>query len=483
MSTNGETEHAARRAKAQAVALFRYTLIRDAADASIGPRQRGRMVAAIAAATHRGPFGEPVRVSRASVDRWIRAWRQGGFEALIPPARQVQPRTETAVLEMAVALKRENPARTAAQVVRILRQTTGSSPSERTLQRHFLRRELASGGLGGATPAVFGRFEADRPNELWSGDALHGPIVAGRKTYLFAFIDDHSRVFVGHRFGYAEDTVRLAAALRPALASRGIPESVYVDNGSAFVDSWLLRACAVMGTRLIHSTPGRPQGRGKIERAFRTVREQFLVEITGQAATDDEAATGGRHYVGDLDELNRLFTAWVETVYHRRVHTETGQTPIERFTAGPPTKFAGPGLLREAFLWSERRKVTKTATVSLHGNTYQVDPLLVGAHVDLLFDPFDMLAIEVRHDALPAGTAVPHNVGRHAHPKARPEIPELPPASTGIDYAAVLDAAYDATLAGAVLSYADIDTAHADAAATEPAGNCDAGQVIDMETS
>jgi putative transposase len=75
---------------------------------------------------------------------------------------------------------------------------------------------------------VFGRFEATRPNELWTGDALHGPVVAGRKTY-FAFIDDHSRAMVGHRFGFAEDTVRLAAALRPALACRGVPESVYVD--------------------------------------------------------------------------------------------------------------------------------------------------------------------------------------------------------------------------------------------------------------
>ena len=239
------------------------------------------------------------------------------------------------------------------------------------------------------------------------------------------------------------------------------------------MDSSLLRACAVMGIRLIHSTPGRPQGRGKIERVFRTVREQFLVEITGQdpGGGGESDPVGGRHYVGGLDELNRLFTAWVEQVYHRRVHTETGQTPIERFTAGPPTRFARPGLLREAFLWSQRRKVTKVATVSLHGNTYQVDPLLAGSHIDLLFDPFDMLTIEVRHDGLPAGTAVPFAVTRHAHPKARPESPPPPPPATGIDYAAALDTAHDAVLAGAVLSYADIDTTH-----TEPAAD-DAGQL------
>src|SRR5262249_29317721 len=145
---------------------------------------------------------------------------------------------------------------------------------------------------------------------------------AGRKTFLFAFIDDQSRALVGYRFGHAEDTVRLAAALRPALASRGVPQSIYVDNGSAFVDAWLLRACAKLGIKLIHSTPGRPQGRGKTERAFRTVRDHFPLEIPSQIAHR------GRHYVSDLATLNRLFAAWAEQVYHRTVHSETGQPPL-----------------------------------------------------------------------------------------------------------------------------------------------------------
>ena len=131
------------------------------------------------------------------------------------------------------------------------------------------------GPAAGEQAGVFGRFEAADPNELWCGDALHGPRVGDRKTYLFAFLDDHSRLAVGSRFGYAEDTVRLAAALKPALAARGVPAGIYVDNGSAFCDAWLLRACAKLGVRLVHSQPGRPQGRGKIERFFRTVREQF----------------------------------------------------------------------------------------------------------------------------------------------------------------------------------------------------------------
>jgi putative transposase len=87
------------------------------------------------------------------------------------------------VLELAAGLNREKPARTAAQVMRILRASCGWSPSVRTLQRHFERLELIT-RPDGRPPQAFGRFEASRPNELWPGDALHGPHIAGRKVYL-----------------------------------------------------------------------------------------------------------------------------------------------------------------------------------------------------------------------------------------------------------------------------------------------------------
>jgi putative transposase len=270
---------------------------------------------------------------------------------------------------------------------------------------------------------------------------LHGPVIAGRKTYLFGFLDDHSRLLVGHRFGFAEDTVRLAAALRPALASRGVPSAVYVDNGSAFIDAWLLRACAKLGIKLIHSTPGRPQGRGKIERFFRRVRDQFLVELS----TPDSDVL-----VPDLLSLNRLFTAWTETEYHRTTHSETGQTPLERWSAGDPPALPTPAVLREAFLWETTRTVTKTATVSLHGNTYLVEGGLVGRRVELVFDPFDLTTIEVRLHGKPMGLAIPHRIGRHAHPKATPEQPEPPAPGSGIGYLKLIDAAHQAELADRV---------------------------------
>jgi putative transposase len=451
-----DAEDSKRMQRARAVGLFRYQLIREAADPAHSTRARGRLVRAIAAAEHTDAFGRRVRVSRQTVDRWIRDWRNGGFDALVPSPRQTSQRTPAEVLDVAVALKKENPQRTAAGVRRILRAQLGWSPDETTLCRHFTRLGLMGTAMPD-TPGVFGRFEACRPNELWTGDALHGPVVAGRKTFLFAFIDDHSRALVGYRFGHAEDTVRLAVALRPALASRGVPESIYVDNGSAFVDAWLLRACAKLGIKLTHSTPGRPQGRGKIERMFRSVRDQFLVEITG-------SHEAGRHHVADLATLNRLFAAWTEQVYHQAVHSETGQPPIERWTAGGPFPLPTPAQLAEAFLWEEHRTVTKTALVSLHGNTYQVDPALVGRRVELVFDPFDLATIEIRLNGAPKGLAIPQRIGRHAHPKARPETPTPPPAPTGIDYLRLIDAAHHQHLAGQI-NYAALadDTAPAPA--------------------
>ena len=316
--------------------------------------------------------------------------RPGGFDALVPQPRKTGPASDTELLDLAVRLKRENPARTATHIVEmIVTDLTGRGdgrdvPSVRTVQRHFARLGL-NVRPDGRPAETFGRFEAAKVNDLWVGDVAHGPRVAGGKALLFAFLDDHSRLVTGHRWGRSEDVLRLEAALRRGLAARGVPKRIYVDNGSPFVSHQLQRICAVLGVRLVHSRPGRPQGRGKIERFFATVRAQFLVEIA-----DDQLTS--------LEELNRLFTAWVEARYHHRPHRETKQTPLERFTAAGIPEVPGPELLREAFLWAETRTVTKTAMISLHGNHYEVDPALVGRRVQLVFDPFDLEHLEIRYD-------------------------------------------------------------------------------------
>jgi len=424
--------------RARDIALYRYSLIRPLADPGLSPTERGHLVRELAAGVHVGPCGEPVTVSRASLDRWIRAWRAGGFDALIPAEHQMAPRTDAEVLELAARLKREHPARTAAHIARIVEAQQGWAPSPRTLQRHFARLELNT-RPDGKPPPVFGRFEAGEPDEMWISDGLHGPIVDGGRAVLFALLDDHSRYLPGHRWGHGEDTLGMQAALHDAVKTHGCPRRLYVDNGSAYRSQQLAWSAAVLDIALVHSRPGKPQGRGKIERWNRTVRDQFLVEI--------EAAGG----VGTLDDLNRLFTAWLHQQYHRAVHSETGATPAQRYHADDrtPTTRPDPALLRRAFLWREKRRVTATATVSLHGNRYEVDAGLVGRVVDLLFTPFDLTVIDVEYQGKAMGRAIVHTIGRHVHPAVKPEA-AAPVEATGIDYLHLLEQAHQADVGQAI---------------------------------
>ena len=446
--TAADRDAAARRERAQTIALWRWALIEPAMDDALTSRQRGQIVRDLAGREHAGPSGRTVSVSRKTIDRWITARRSGGFDALVPSPRQSSPRTDPQVVDLAVGLKKENPARTAAQVRRVLAAQLGWAPSERAIQRWFEARELTT-RPGGQPPAAYGRFQAEKVNEIWTADLMNGPDVAGRACHLAGIIDDHSRFLTGHQFVRRPDAVRFAGVLRAAINRHGIPSTLYTDNGSCFADSSLARTCAKLGIKLVHSQPGRPMGRGKIERAFETIQQQFMVEVT---AGDDPA----RHPVTSLDELNDLLDHWVREVYHQRAHSETGETPQARYQAAGPAGPADAALLREAFSWSAVRLVRKTATVALEGNEYSVDPFLTGRKVELVFDPFDMTQLTVYWAGRKVGSAVPQVIGRHAHPKAPPDEDPEPVRYTGIDYLGLIAGTGQDAAAGERLHLANI---------------------------
>ena len=260
-----------------------------------------------------------------------------------------------------------------------------------------------------------------------------------KKAILFCFLDDHSRLVVAHHWTYIEDTLSAEGALRRGILSRGLPKTVYLDNGSPFVSRQLLRALGILGIRLVHSKPGRPQGRGKIERFFRTVRDQFLVEVPHSD-------------ISSIEVLQSRFQGWVEQVYHKEIHSETCMSPLERFSTTP--KIPDLELVREAFLFSETRVVTKTSTVSLYDNTYEVDAALIGRKIELVFDPFDLSEISVRYQGRDFGLAVPFKITRHSHPAASKHEPkEVVP--TGIDYLKILEDQHQRDL-GTSIGYRDL---------------------------
>ena len=186
--SSAEHERLLRRARAQDVALFRYRLIGPALEEGLSTKQRGRVVRGLAGRVHAGPGGRGVQVSRKTIDRWIRAWRKGGFEALLPSDRKCEPVTAESVLAMAAALKRENMERTAAQVRRIMVAQAGDAPSERTLQRHFERLELTT-RPDGRPPQAFGRFEASRRTSCGPATRCTGPIPASRRSRTAVLCD------------------------------------------------------------------------------------------------------------------------------------------------------------------------------------------------------------------------------------------------------------------------------------------------------
>lgn len=152
-----------------------------------------------------------------------------------------------------------------------------------------------------------------------------------------------------------------------------------------------------------------------------------------------------------VTDLEELFGAWVHQVYHQAVHGETGQAPAGRFAAGPSRlRQLAPEAIDEAFLWQDFRTVTKTATVSLHGNRYEVDPALCGRKAELLYNPLDLTCgIRVRYRGTEMGTAIPHVIGRHSHPQASPAAP-APAQPAGIDYLRMIAGQHRAGQAAAI---------------------------------
>ena len=235
----------------------------------------------------------------------------------------------------------------------------------------------------------------------WMSDVMHGPKVSDgrrrRKTFLIAFIDDATRVIPFAAFAFAENTTAFLPMFKQAIARRGLPARLYVDNGANFRSQQLALVCARLGIALIHSRPYQPAGRGKIERFFRTVRAAVLAHLT--AETTESLAT-----------LNRTVWAWVEGEYHQSPHRGLeGRTPLDQWAlAGHSVRYPEPTLdLDDVFLFEAKRRVMKDRTVSLHGRLYEVDAVLVGQTVTLRYDPdaAPSRPIEVVHDGKGAGLA------------------------------------------------------------------------------
>lgn len=308
-----------------------------------------------------------------TLEEWYYQIKKGGFDDLKRKPRKdagACRALDPALVELAIALKQEDPGRSAPLILQQLElagriREGGASIS--TIQRLLRRRGLAGPRLELARKDRR-RFRAAHVNELWQGDALHGPKLINPRNgqpqtvKVFALIDDHSRRVVNIQAGFPETEAAFLAVLHGALARCGIPRTLYLDNGSSFVGRDLRLACARAGVRLIHSCPYEASSRGKIERFFRTLREQVIDRL-------DLAS------VKTIDDLNVRLASWVEGEYNARPHASLdGRTPREVWDEGEADVrwVEDHGRLAEIFRGTVTRHARNDATVTLDGKTYEV---------------------------------------------------------------------------------------------------------------
>jgi transposase InsO family protein len=260
--------------------------------------------------------------------------------------------------------------------------------------RHYLMRQ----SLSGPTKA----FEAPLVNELWMVDFSPGPFLhlAGQKkaspTHLCVLLDDHSRVVVHAAYYPRADTRSFHQSFKEAIRRRGLPRKLYTDQGGPFINDHTRVICANLGIRLLHAKPYHAWSKGKVERFFHTVQQDFeaTLRLEGQAPAS-------------LEELNGRLADWLQTIYHVRHHEGIGMSPAERFArGGAQVRSLDPHLdLERLFYAQEFRVVRKDGTVRLDNDLYEVDLALRGLEVRLRFDPWSRARVEVDYRGQSFGLA------------------------------------------------------------------------------
>jgi len=405
-----------------ALAVCRYEVV--GRYLALKPRRglKRKLLEELAGQAWTGPDGEPLRVSAETIRVWARRYRRGGLPGLMDkehPHRGVGALTEEQ-RELVCALKEEVPERSLERIIKIAEET--DRVERGVLRRSTVHRVLKSRGLSARASRVpdrhdLDRFEADLPNDLWQSDMLVGPWLPDpdrpgkvRRACLFAFVDDHSRLLLHGRFSFRESLPHLELVFRRALQKWGVSRRVYYDNGQVYRSGHMKQIAAALGIyRVVFTRPRRPEGHGKIEALNRYIRAAFLAEL--------KAAS-----IATLDELNEAFVAWADHDYNRRVHSETGETPLDRWRRGVDgVRFADDEKLRQAFLWKENRTADKAGVFGLLGVRYQVGPKLARRKLEVRFDPEALHEVEVWRGGEFVERVRPLSVSAHRRPKSKEE--------------------------------------------------------------
>jgi len=386
--------------KREQIALFRYSLIvpflsQEELEWGVKGELLQRMVKEITTI----PFSQKTSLNESTIRRYLKIYRDKGFDGLKPKTRSDKGKSHkipSETLEKAFLLKKEEPRRSARKIIQILEthnmaQLGLLKPS--TLSRIFKQQNLTAKQLRQSNKS-FRSFQAEHPNQIWQSDTMYGPYLPDpdrpqkkKQTYLIAIVDDYSRLITHAQFYWYERLPLLENTLHKAILKRGIPEVFYVDNGQVYSAHQINAICAELGIRKISCKPYSPEGKGKIERFFGTVRSDFITELNHEK-------------VSFLHQLNNKFWAWLEQEYHQKIHASTNETPNIRWRQNvtPVMRKIDEKQLQTIFLWREKRKVNKLGLVSLCGLQFEVSSILVGKSVEVRYNHFDLSEVFIYID-------------------------------------------------------------------------------------
>jgi transposase InsO family protein len=364
-------------AQRQNIAMFRFGVIGPLISGELTHGELKSRIRELCSRRYTIPFSHKTSIGFGTIEEWLHKYRKKGMDGLMPgvradkgTVRAIRPELKEAI----ITLKKEDRKRSVRSILNHLVKTNGMKPHEISKTTTYRILGLA---LPKYSPSVTGkeqkRFVHQYPNQCWQGDVMHGPYIKDgkhgkeKKTYLIAFIDDASRLIVGAQFFFAEITANIKTVLRDAVLTYGVPAKLYPDNGRNFCADDIRIACAKMSTALIHTTPYYPQGKGKIERWFKTVRTDFLPWLKA---------------VESLNELNLCFDAWLQEKYNRAPHSALeNATPLDTFLRKIEWRMRRlPDHIDDAELFcrKETRIVAPNGTFRINNMLYDAEEQLIG---------------------------------------------------------------------------------------------------------
>lgn len=380
---------------------------------------------------------------------WLQDYRRYGFDALVKGYRSDRGKRRKITLEMGDIIaqtKKDNPH----MPVTILYEKLISDGiiDPLVISRSTLYRYVEDLALSGALKAEetdvkeSRRFTHEKVGEMCQADLLYGPTIKinGKKTptFLHAFIDDCSRYPMWSQFYTGQNFESLRHCFKEAVQRRGVPRLLYTDNGKIYRSQMFEYICASVGCTLIHSQPYVPQGRGKVERFFKTVRMRFLSSLDINS-------------IDSLDKLNTLYFQWLESDYKKKAHTGlNGLSPHDVLMSqlGNLKMITDYRQLNESFLYRISRKVQHDATIHIANILYETEPHFSGKRLEVRYDPEwvgdDTVRLPLFMDGKKVGEAWMVRFHDNAHAKRRfpgnkKQNTFLPPKEdSAISYAAML---------------------------------------------